>query len=44
VIAPNLVTDGNCVGCWKSDDGKLIPFATEKGTCNGSTVKDGIIK
>jgi len=41
-ICPKLITDDDLVGCYKDDD-KNIPFATPKGICKASTVKNGII-
>ena len=45
LVAPQLVIDGERIGCYKTvDEGKLIPFKTEKGVCKSRTITNGIIK
>ena len=42
-VRPCLMTDDSLVGCYKTEDGKQIPFKTSKGVCKSSTVKGGVI-
>ena len=42
-VMPNLVTDGDLVGCY-NDNGKLLPFTTPHGICKATSVKNGLIK
>ena len=43
-VHPRFTTDDSLQGCFKTDDGTLVPFMTPKGVCKASTVKHGLIK